>query len=81
MVSATCGTLTLYKPSIVSFLLATVLIAPRGADFRRAFAIGVEGAETRPAMASVAIDIDFFDGYQELCSIFHTCFCDTKRRN
>jgi len=33
-------------------------------EFRRAFAIGVNDAETGPAMAGVAIDTDFFDGYQ-----------------
>jgi hypothetical protein len=67
MVSAALGTLT-WAPANGPHRAHSV-------EFRRAFAIGVKDAETRPAMAGVAIDIDFFDGYQVACPVFHTCFC------
>lgn len=56
MVSAALGTLT-WAPANGPHRAHSV-------EFRRAFAIGVKDAETRPAMAGVAIDTDFFDGYQ-----------------
>jgi len=56
MVSAALGTLT-WAPANGPHRAHSV-------EFRRAFAIGVKDAETRPAMAGVVIDIDFFDGYQ-----------------
>ena len=56
MVSAALGTLT-WAPANGPHRAHSV-------EFRRAFAIGVKDAETRPAMAGVAIDIDFFDGCQ-----------------
>ena len=56
MVSAALGTLT-WVPANGPHRVHSV-------EFRRAFAIGVKDAETHLAMAGVAIDIDFFDGYQ-----------------